>query len=108
MARLNRRANQQPPLAQIGAQASPGDFDLLFVDFTGTHLDGEDGLHFDDRETRDGAARAMLFDDPVHIFGPGLLVVQLRQGTRVEKIVWQSALLPLGDHGVGKGSGDFG
>ena len=40
MARLDRRANQQLPLGQIGSQASPGDFDLLLVDFTGMGLDG--------------------------------------------------------------------
>jgi hypothetical protein len=52
MARLNRRANQQPPLAQIGAHASPDDFDLLFVDLTSTHLDCEYGLDLYDRKAR--------------------------------------------------------
>jgi hypothetical protein len=33
-------------------------------------------------------------------------VVPLGQRAGVEEVVWQSALLPESDHGVGKGTGD--
>jgi len=40
------------------------------------------------------------------MFRAALLVVELRKRTGVEEIVWQSALLPKGNHGVGKRTRD--
>ena len=107
MAGLNRGADQQALLTQICAQASSGDFDLLTVNFTGAQLDGEDRLHLHNRKARNDATRARFGRNTLHVVGARLSVVQLRQSTRVEKIVWQLALLSLGGHYVGKRSGDF-
>jgi len=102
----DRRGDRQAPLTQIGAQASPRYFDLRSIDFTSTQFEGERGFHFYDRQGGDDAARAWLRDHPLHIFGAALFVVQLRQCTRIEKVVWQLALLSLGSHGVGKRPGN--
>jgi hypothetical protein len=99
---LKRLAKPKAPLAQVSSQASPGDFGLRFADFAGAQFDGEDGLHLDDGEMGNKKARAWHGHDPSHEFGAQFAVIQLRPGTRVEEIVWQLALLPQGDYGVGE------
>lgn len=105
MVRLNRRANQQAPLPQVSSQASPGGFDLPFVDLARAGFDGENRLYLYHRQMRNDAARTLLRDNQCHEFGARFLVVKLRQGTRINEIVWQLALLPLGNHGLGKRAG---
>lgn len=64
-------------------------------------------VYLHNRQTRHDATRARFSRNPLHIVGAHLSVVQLRQGTGIEKIVWQLALLSLGGHGVRERAGDF-
>ena len=105
---LNGQGNQQTTLAQVGSEASPGGFDLPFVDLPCARFDGEDGLHLHYRQMRNKGSRGRVEDNPTHEFCPCFLVIDLRQRTRGDKVVWQLALLPLGDDGVRQGSGHSG
>jgi hypothetical protein len=75
VARLNWRTNHQPPLPEVRSQSAPCDLRLLFIDPAGTHFNGQDGLHFHNREMRDYRERAGLHNDPVHILGARFLVI---------------------------------
>jgi len=102
---LNGQGNQETLLAQVSPEASPGGLDLPFVDLACACFDGEDGLHLHYRQMRNKGSRGGVRDNPAHEICPTFLVVDLRQRTRIDKVVWQLALLPLGDNGVRQGPG---
>jgi hypothetical protein len=93
---------------QIGAKASSRDLRVLKTSLTGADFDGKDGFHLNNRQPGNERSRSRPGKNAVHVFRAGLPVVQLRQGTGVKKVVWQLALLPLGNHGIGKGPRDLG
>ena len=105
---VDRRSDKETPACKISAEATPGDLQRLLIDFPGPGLDRKYGLQLHNREVRDQGPRPRLFEYAVHVFGTAFLVVPLGQRAGVEEVVWQSALLPKSDHGVGKGAGDCG
>lgn len=98
------RSDKEALACNIGAESAPGDLQRLFIDLRSPGLDGQHGLQFDNREVRDQGPRPCLLEYAVHVFGAALLVVAFRQRAGVEEVVWQSALLPESDDGVGKGT----
>ena len=104
MAFVDGRGDKKVLPCNIGPESTPGDLQRLFIDLPGPRLDRQYGLQFHNREVRDQGSRSWLFEYAVHVFGAALRVVAFRQRAGVEEVVWQSALLPKSDHGVGKGT----
>jgi hypothetical protein len=103
---VDRRDNRDALSYNIGPESTPGNLQRLFMDLTSPRLDRQYGLHLHNRKVRDQASRPWLLEYAVHEFGAALLAVAFRQQAGIEEVVWQSALLPKSNHGVGKGTGD--
>ena len=74
--RLNGWASQQPPLPEVGTQASPGDLNTLFVNLACARFDGKDRLHLNYRQMGNYTAKTWLRNNPSHEFGPCFLVIE--------------------------------
>lgn len=94
--------HQKPATPQIGFKAPSCQQHRGLINFAGSILRGKDRFHFDDAKPGNQMLRAGLCQNPADYVTPGLVMVDLREGTRVEEIMRRSALSALVAYSIGE------
>jgi hypothetical protein len=93
-------ANNDSTASDIRSKTTEGDCPARGIQNPSSSLYSQHGFEFYQRQSRYDALGSLLIQNPFHIIRTGVLMIEFRQSTRIEKVAWHSAFFSRGNHRV--------